>query len=138
MGVYMTRWAGSLRLDSKVSSSICTHTSSCYVDCPDDDPGANDRLGLPVTVRHLLEEGPTTFCSFVLCSKPIFIQGCLELIPKEIQRSSWGQEQPEVHRVVSARFYCSGSCRNMYLAQSQHMWEKQLINSYIPWVMTSL
>jgi len=124
-----------LRLISNTPPNIQTHASRMEVDeVTAQNDGKAVREVLPDSLLQTLRAGPTSFCAWPQCSKPILTEACLEIIPKEVQRSLWGASEPEIFRVLASRLYCCPACRNAYIQQSSLLnWELKLLNSSMPW-----
>ncbi len=66
------------------------HVSSCHWALPVAATGgrltaktsAASHLPLPRSLQAILAAGPASFCSWPACSRPLFMEACLEILPK--------------------------------------------------------
>lgn len=88
---------------------------------------------LPSSTAATLARGPISFCSWPACSKPIFVESCVEILEKDVQRTFLGTGEVEMMTILATRFYCSSACYTNYAIGDLFTWERELLKRGIRW-----
>jgi len=125
-----SQMSGSVKLSVNISQDIHLHIQSLSVS------GEGLHLPtcyLPANLSTTLARGPTTFCCYPACSKPIFQESCVQVLQKEVQRTFLGTGEVEMMSILATRFYCSSACYTNYSLQDIFPWERELLRNGHDW-----
>jgi len=122
--------SGSLSLSVNTSQDIHLHLQSLTVEAE----GLHlNNCHLPSSITATLARGPTSFCSWPSCSKPVFQESCVEVIKKDVQRTFLGTGEVEMMCILATRFYCSSACFTNYSMDDIFTWERDLLKKGMNW-----
>ena len=120
----------SLYLSVNTSQDIHLHLQSLSVKT---EGGHLSDCQLPSSTAATLARGPASFCSWPACSKPIFLESCVEILEKDVQRTFMGTGEVEMMSILATRFYCSSACYTNYAMGDLFTWETELLKRGISW-----